>query len=145
VVPARVSVITLGARDIELLRDFYRGLGWTLAADLDDFAAFLTRGAVLTLYPLEALGRDAQVSPAPATKGLRGFTLAINVDRREDVDVAMAAAEAAGGRVAKEPVDAEWGGRSGYFTDPEGNYWEVAWVPPDSRMARALERATGSP
>jgi uncharacterized protein len=145
VVPARVSVITLGARNLDALRDFYRGLRWTLVVDLEDFAAFQTRGAVLTLYALDQLARDAQVSPAAPDEGTCGFTVAINVDRRDEVDEAIAAVEQAGGRVTRQPVDAEWGGRSAYFTDPEGNFWEVAWVPPDSLMAGALERATGNP
>lgn len=77
----------------------------------------------------------------PPTEGVRGFTLAINVDRRELVDETIQAARDAGGRVVKEPVDAEWGGRSAYFTDPEENLWEVAWVPPDSKMAGLIGRA----
>jgi uncharacterized protein len=143
VIPARLSVITLGARDVGGLRDFYRGLGWKLAVDLDDFAAFQTHGAVLTLYELDKLAEDAQLPVAPPVEGLRGFTLAINVDRREEVDDTLAAVAEAGGRVTKEPVDAEWGGRSGYFLDPEGNSWEVAYVPPDTKVAGLLEQATG--
>jgi catechol 2,3-dioxygenase-like lactoylglutathione lyase family enzyme len=144
VIPARISVITLGARDLDSLRDFYRGLGWKLAVDLEDFAAFETRGAVLTLYPLDALAGDAQVKAAARGNGMRGVTIAINVDRAEEVDETIAAIRQAGGRVTKDPVDAEWGGRSAYFLDPEDNCWEVAWVPPDSKMAQALKRAVRS-
>jgi predicted lactoylglutathione lyase len=139
VIPARVSVITLGARDLGSLRDFYRGLGWTAAIDLDDFAAFETKGAVLTLYRLEDLTRDAQV---PAGGGAQAISIAINVDRAEQVDETIAAVRQAGGRVTKEPVDMEWGGRSAYFADPEENLWEVAWVPPDSKMAALVSAAT---
>jgi uncharacterized glyoxalase superfamily protein PhnB len=57
------------------------------------------------------------------------------------VDQAIETARSAGARISKEPVDAEWGGRTAYFIDPEGNYWEVAWVPPDSNMAQAIRRA----
>lgn len=142
-IPAKATVVTLGAHDLDALRDFYRGLGWTLAIDIDGFAAIATRGAVIALFPLEDLAADANVSAAPAEEGLRGFTIAINVDLREDVDRTLAAAREAGGRVTKEPMDAEWGGRSAYFADPEGNLWEVAWVPPDSNMAALIERATG--
>ena len=142
-VPARLSVITLGARDLPALRDFYRGLGWSLAVDMDGFAAFETRGAVLALFPLDDLAGDARTPAAAPERGLRGFSLAINVDEPEDVDTTIAAARDAGARVTKEPIEADWGGRSGYFADPEDNHWEVAWVPPDSRMAAAIRRATG--
>lgn len=141
-IPARASVITLGVRELDSLRDFYHALGWTLAIDLEDFAAFETRGAVLTLYSLDELANDARVSAVAPEPGLRGVTIAINVDQREEVDATIAAVKEAGGRVTKEPVDAEWGGRSAYFADPEDNFWEVAWVPPDSLMAGLLERAS---
>ena len=141
-VPARLSVLTIGAHDLPSLRDFYKGLGWPLVVDLDDFAAFQTRGAVLTLYAIDELVADANAGHAVSGAGLRGVTLAINVDEREEVDQAIDAARNAGARVKKEPVDAEWGGRSAYFTDPEDNYWEVAWVPPDSKVAQAIRRAS---
>jgi uncharacterized protein len=143
VVPARITVVTLGARSLDSLRDFYKRLGWQTAAELEDFAAFRLRGAVLALYPLGELAKDANAEPAACGDGLRGFTLAINVDRKEEVHETLAAAMEAGGQIVKEPVDADWGGRSGYFTDPEGNYWEVAWLPPDSRVRAAIEAASG--
>ncbi|MDP8943919.1 MAG: VOC family protein [Actinomycetota bacterium] len=142
-IPARVAVVTLGARDLDALRDFYAGLGWPLAVDIDGFAAFRTHGAVLALFPLDELAADANAPPAAPTCGLRGFSLAVNVETPEQVDEAIAAAADAGARVTKEPVQAEWGGRSAYFADPEDNHWEVAWVPPDSLMAAAIERAGG--
>jgi uncharacterized protein len=138
---ARVSVITIGARDLASLREFYRALGWTAAIDLDDLAVFDTKGAVLALYPLENLARDAELAPAPPGGGMQSINPAINVDRAEQVDETIAAVREAAGRIAKEPVDMDWGGRSAYFTDPEENLWEVAWVPPDSKMAAALKRA----
>ena len=61
------------------------------------------------------------------------------------MDETIAAVREAGGRVTKEPVDAEWGGRSAYFADPEDNFWEVAWVPPESKMAAAIRQALGGP
>lgn len=57
------------------------------------------------------------------------------------MDETTAAVRDAGGRIAKDPAQAEWAGRSAYFADPEDNYWEVAWVPPGGRMAAAIERA----
>jgi catechol 2,3-dioxygenase-like lactoylglutathione lyase family enzyme len=141
VIPARLSVVTLGARDLDALRAFYRGLGWRLAVDLEDFAAFETRGAVLTLYPLDRLADDGRQQVAGAPGQFRGVALAINVDRREQVDEVVDAVRAAGGRVTREPVQEEWGGRSAYFADPEANVWEVAWVPADSVMARLIEQS----
>jgi catechol 2,3-dioxygenase-like lactoylglutathione lyase family enzyme len=138
-IPARVSVITLGARDIGRLRDFYRALGWTAAIELEDFVAFETAGSVLTIYRLDSLTRDARV-PAADESGAR-LSLGINVDRADQVDETIAGVRDAGGRVTHDPVDMEWGGRSAYFADPEGNLWEVAWVPPDSKMAGLVERA----
>ena len=142
-VPAHLTVVTLGARDLGGLREFYRGLGWPLAVDLDGFAAFRCHGAVLALFPLEELAADGNAPVAAPERGLRGFSLAINVEEPAQVDEAIAAVREAGGRVTKEPVQAEWGGRSAYFADPEDNYWEVAWVPPESLMAAAIERAAG--
>jgi hypothetical protein len=142
VVPGRASVITLGARDLDVLKAFYCGLGWKLAIDLDGFAAFGLRGAVLALFPLQELASDAHSEAAAPEQGLRGFTIAVNVDRREQVDETIAAVSEAGGRITKHPTDADWGGRSAYFADPEDNYWEIAWVPPESRMAEAIRRAT---
>jgi catechol 2,3-dioxygenase-like lactoylglutathione lyase family enzyme len=138
--PPRLTVLTIGARDLPSLRDFYTSLGWPLVVDLEDFAAFQTQGAVFTLYALDKLAADANAE-APTIRSFTGATLAVNVDDRSQVDEAMDAARSAGAQVVKEPVDMEWGGRSGYFTDPEGNYWEVAWVPPDTKVAQAIRTA----
>jgi catechol 2,3-dioxygenase-like lactoylglutathione lyase family enzyme len=140
VIPARVTVVTVGARDLDTLRAFYRGLGWPLAVDLEGFAAFQTGGAVLALFPLEELAADAQVEAAAPEHGLR-ITIAINVDRSSQVDETIAAVRERGGRVTKEPTTAEWGGRSAYFADPEDNIWEVAWVPETGLMAEAIRHA----
>jgi uncharacterized protein len=141
--PARVTVLTIGVRDFARMRKFYEDLGWPLAIDLDDLAAFQTHGAVLVLYPLDRLAADANLAASPPNEGIGGFNPAINVDRPEEVDETIAAVESAGGRVIKPPVQAEWGGRSAYFADPEANLWEVAWVPPDSNMHAAIRTAGG--
>ena len=60
------------------------------------------------------------------------MTLALNVEEKAQVDEVIAEVRAAGGRIVKEPIDADWGGRSAYFSDPEGNLWEVAWMPGSS-------------
>ena len=141
--PARLTVVTLGARDLPRLREFYADLGWEPAIDIDGLAAFRLRGAVLALYPLDQLAGDARLDAAPPQPGLRGFNPAVNVDEIGQVDEAIEAARAAGARISREPHTAEWGGRTAYFLDPEDNLWEVAWVPPDSEMA-ALVRAASA-
>ena len=132
-IPARLSFVTLGARDLRELRGFYARLGWTEAISADDFAAFDTGGAVLGLYPLSQLARDARLPrPNIPPTEFRGFTCAINVEAAVRVDEVLEAARRAGAEILKEAEDAEWGGRTGYFADPEGNVWEVAWMPGSS-------------
>lgn len=130
-IPARLSIVTIGARDIELLRRFYRGLGWQESISADDFSAFATGGAVLTLYSMRSLVADTGLESPPPSP-FNGVTLAINVESAEAVDAAFDGAVAAGARSLVPPVTAEWGGRSAYFADPEGNVWEVAWMPGSS-------------
>jgi uncharacterized protein len=139
--PARVSAITIGARDLPALRDFYAKLGFPVVIELDDFVAFQTRGSVFTLYQAESLAADARAEVATPEPGRIGTNFAINVDERDEVDTAIESARAAGAQITKEPTDMEWGGRSSYFTDPEGNWWEIAWVPPDSKMAQLVRDA----
>lgn len=144
-VPAQMNVITLGARDFAGLRAFYTGLGWPLAFDSEGFAAFELSGALLSLFPLADLAADAGATANAPPEGLRGFTMAIVVEQRDEVDSAIAAVRAAGGRITKEPVDAElFEGRSAYFADPEDNYWEVVWLAPGSPVAQAVRRAAGA-
>jgi uncharacterized protein len=127
-IPPRLSVVTLGARDLPSLRSFYRGLGWSeLPASDDSWAAFHLGGVLLTLYPLDDLAAEAAPDRA-APCGWSGVTLACNVDTADGVDAAFAAAVAAGATPVAEPVDRPWGGRSGYVADPEDNRWEIAWA-----------------
>jgi uncharacterized protein len=141
-IPSKLTVVTLGARDLDRLRRFYVDLGWSAGVSLDDFAAFEMRGAVLALFPVDKLAADGRVEPAAPEAGI-GFSLAINVDRRDEVDKVIEAARGAGARITKEPVDAEeFEGRSAYFADPEDNYWEVVWL--EGGIVREMvRRATG--
>jgi catechol 2,3-dioxygenase-like lactoylglutathione lyase family enzyme len=142
-IPACVNVITLGVRDFAAKRDFYRALGWSLAVDEGDFAAFAMRGAVLALFPLDKLAADGNAEAARPVLGVR-FTIGILVDQPEQVDATIAAVRKAGGRVTKPPVDAEFfEGRSAYFADPEDNFWEVAWAPPSNGVVMAARLAMG--
>jgi catechol 2,3-dioxygenase-like lactoylglutathione lyase family enzyme len=127
-IPARLSVVTLGAHDMATMRSFYRGLGWTeVPESSDEFAGFLLGGVLLGLFPLSELAAEA-APDADVPGGWAGITLACNVDAHEQVDEAFAAMVAAGATPVAEPVDRPWGGRSGYIADPEGNRWEIAWA-----------------
>ena len=135
------NVITLGVRDLAAQVRFYRHLGWPQVVDLQDFAAFELRGAVLALFPRERLAADARSQRAPHDRGI-GFSLGIMAEAPEEVDAVIDRAREVGGRVAKPAQDAEaFTGRSGYFTDPEDNYWEVAWAAPDNPIVSAARRA----
>lgn len=129
-VPARLSLVTLGTRDLPALAAFYRGLGWQVAVEEDDFASFLLGGVVLALYPLALLGKEAAPGErVPARDEWSGVTLALTVDEREQVDDVFAEMVGAGARPVQTPQDRPWGGRSAYVADPENNRWEIAWAP----------------
>lgn len=141
-----MTVATLGARSVKTLRDFYAGLGWPLLVDSGDFAAFRTQGALLAIFALRELEADACASANAPEVGLRGFTLAINVASREEVDSAIDAIRANGGRITKEPVDSTlFDGRSAYFADPEDNYWEVVYVAGVGEVGEAVRRIIEAP
>jgi len=129
VVEPWISLLTLGVRDIERSRRFYRdGLGWLMSeASTGDVAFFRTGGVVLALYKRELLAADANLSPEGS--GFSGIGLAHNVATRELVDAALEAAVAAGGTLLKLGTAVEWGGYTGYFADPDGFLWEIAWNP----------------
>ncbi|CAN5790671.1 VOC family protein [soil metagenome] len=129
-IPARLSIVTLGVEDLALMRGFYRSLGWPEQSTASDqHAMFLTGGGVLALYPLDLLAEDANTDPPKTFDGFRGFTLACNLESREAVDAAFKTLSSLGAEIVKEPQDVFWGGYSGYFVDPEDNFWEVAHNP----------------
>jgi uncharacterized glyoxalase superfamily protein PhnB len=88
---------------------------------------FQAGGVALALYPRAALAEDAAVGAAGV--GFRSVTIAHNVRAKEDLSAVLAEAQAAGGQVVKPAQDVFWGGHSGYFADPDGHLWEVAWNP----------------
>lgn len=128
-VPARLNIVTFGVRDLPTMRCFYEALGWQSHSVGDQFVGFEIGGAMLALYPLDALAEEANVPLEPSTGQFAGFTCAVNVESEGMVDAGIEAVRESGGRVLAEPVAREWGGRSGYFADPEGNVWEIAWAP----------------
>ncbi len=126
---AKISLITLGVGDLERALQFYRdGLGLVPEGDFDGIAFFPMGGVVLALYPREHLAADAQVENT-SPNAFAGFTIAHNVTSPEAVDETLNHAVAAGARLVKAARKAEWGGYSGYFADPDGFLWEVAWNP----------------
>jgi predicted lactoylglutathione lyase len=128
-IPARINVVTLGVSDLQRQREFYESLGWEVAIEAKDFCAFRLGGIYLGLFPWDKLATDGQAQAAPRVDGMRGFSLGINVDRPEQVEEAIAAAERAGAVVTKAPSDPkEFEGRNAYFADPEQNYWEVVYL-----------------
>jgi catechol 2,3-dioxygenase-like lactoylglutathione lyase family enzyme len=127
-VEPRITLITLGVSDLERSTAFYRdGLKLPLRDGPDGIAFFETSGTWLSLYPRESLAADVGVSPEGS--GFRGFTLAHNVSSPEDVDRTLEEAVEAGAVLLKPGQEASWGGYSGYFQDPDGFLWEVAWNP----------------
>ena len=138
------NLITLGAHDFGALRDFYRRVGWPQVMDDDEFAVFELRGIVLALFPLVQLARDGNTNPEPSAGGIR-FTIGLQVDNADEVDRLTEQMRAAGARVTKEPVDAEFfTGRSAYLCDPEGNYFEISWADmPGNPVVIAARRAAG--
>jgi hypothetical protein len=127
-IPPRLTFVTLGAHDIQAMRNFYKNTGWPTAFEADDgFTAFQLGGVVLGLWPIDQLAHDAAPGAAAPAGGWSGVTLACNVDAREDVDTVYNAWIAAGAIAITEPFDLEWGGRTSYVADPEGNRWEIAW------------------
>jgi len=124
----RLSLVTLGVADLERARRFYEdGLGWKRANEDENVVFFQLPGAVFGLWSRASLAEDAGLADTGAT--FSGMTLAYNARSREEVDAVIVEAEAAGGRVLKPAAESFWGGYSGYFADPDGHPWEVAYNP----------------
>lgn len=124
----RISMITLGVTDLEKSVKFYEeGLGFPKKESSPEVAFFTLNGTWLGLYGREALAEDAMVSAEGS--GFNSFALAHNVASEDEVDKTMAQALAAGATLAKEPQQVFWGGYSGYFKDPDGHLWEIAYNP----------------
>ena len=124
----RISLITLGVADLARSRAFYETMGWRASgASQPEIAFFQGNGLALALYSRRALADDAGV--ADSAPGFSGIALAYNGRSRAEVDAVYARATAAGATAVKRPHETEWGGYSGYFADPDGHLWEVAWNP----------------
>lgn len=125
----RISLVTLGVRDLARATAFYRGLGWQPSAkeSCEKVTFFQIGGIVFGLFGWKDLAEDAGI--APPTDGFGGISIAYNTRSKDDVATVLAKAEVLGGRILKEAHDTFWGGHAGYFADLDGHVWEVAWNP----------------
>ena len=123
----RLSLITLGVRDVSRARAFYEALGWTTRAQPgDDVVFFQAGGMVVALWARDELAEDSCVEDSG---GWGGITLAHNLRSPAEVDAVIAEAEAAGATIPRRGAETFWGGYSGVFVDPDGHPWEVAHNP----------------
>ena len=123
----RLSLVTLGVRDLERARRFYEALGWkTGAAPADDVVFFQAGCMIVALWGRDELAEDSAVEDGG---GWGGMALAYNTHSPEEVDAVIEEARAAGGRIAREPAPTFWGGYAAYFLDPDEHLWEILWNP----------------
>jgi catechol 2,3-dioxygenase-like lactoylglutathione lyase family enzyme len=126
-VEQRLSLVTLGVRDLGRARRFYEALGWTTRAEPDDDVVFFQSGGmVVALWARDELAADSAVEDGG---GWGGVTFAHNVRSPGEVDAVTEEARAAGATIAREPGETFWGGYSSVFIDPDGHPWEVAHNP----------------
>ncbi|TNC74377.1 VOC family protein [Rubellimicrobium roseum] len=123
----RVTLVTLGVRDLARSRAFYRALGWHPAQEQEGVSFYQMHGAALALFGLKDLADDMD-RPADDL-GTGAVTLAQNFLTEQEVDAAWHRAMQAGARTIKVPQATAWGGYSGYFADPDGHVWELAMNP----------------
>jgi catechol 2,3-dioxygenase-like lactoylglutathione lyase family enzyme len=126
----KISLITLGVRDLgRSIRFYHDGMGFPLHnyKEGEGIAMFRLEGSWLAVYPSDELAADATVPPEGS--GFRGITLAHNVGSKKEVNAVVDLAVSKGAKRIKEPQEVFWGGYSGYFADPDGHLWEVAYNP----------------
>ena len=123
----RLSLLTMGVRDLARARQFYERLGWKTDSKAEDGVVFFqSPGSILGLWDRAQLAADSGVKDSG---GWGGVTLAYNARSREEVDAVLAEARAAGASIARAGAETFWGGYSGVFIDPDGHPWEVAHNP----------------
>src|SRR5712691_4463096 len=122
----RVSLITLGVRDVGAARAFYERLGWRVGLDVEETVFFQTGASIVVLWGRDKLDKDSGVTDGGSWGGI---TLAHNGGSREEVDRVIEEARAAGARIGREPAETFYGGYAGVFIDPDGHPWEIAHNP----------------
>jgi hypothetical protein len=126
VIPAQLSMVVLSTRDVPALSGFYRSLGWPeQAGGSETLCRFQLGTVVLALYKNED-SPDEVLSPS---EGRPATTLVIRFGSANEVDSAHGEAIRAGAQPVSGPTDQAWGGRSAVVADPDGNRWELLWVP----------------
>jgi len=124
----RINLITLGVKNLKKSRAFYEKLGWKASSASNDGVTFFNLGGlVLGLFPTKELMKDAGVKKKGT--GFGNFSLACNVRTKKEVNKVMARARKCGAKILRKAEDVFWGGYNGYFADPDGHAWEVAWNP----------------
>jgi catechol 2,3-dioxygenase-like lactoylglutathione lyase family enzyme len=134
-VEPRITVITLGVRDLEKSLRFYRdGLGLPtvgiIGTEFEGGAVVffdMNNGLKLALFPIVELAKDAKLHDERS--GTPGFSIGHNVNSKQAVNDVMEQAAKAGATITDPPHDRVWGGYTGYFQDPDGNLWEIVWNP----------------
>ncbi|GGE09386.1 glyoxalase [Polymorphobacter glacialis] len=124
----RISIVTLGTDDLPRAVAFWEAMGWPRRAKaFDSIAMFQVGGMAFAIYPSDKLAKDCGMTDRG--KGFGGFTVAQNVASKAEVDALLEKAVANGATLQKAAHTAFWGGYSGYFCDPDGHPWEVAYNP----------------
>jgi predicted lactoylglutathione lyase len=124
----RISAVTLGVKDLTLSKKFYvDGLGWKPVFENSEIIFFQTGGMVFALFLRDQLAED--FGAGPKSYGRAPMALGYNVRMKSDVDPLIQRAQSAGGTLLSRASEKSWGGYSGYFADPDGFAWEVAWNP----------------
>jgi len=126
----RISFVTLAVRDLDASRAFYLdGLGWAAALDVPGEVLMIQVGEHVLLSLWDETAFEAEVGPIARGRGVAPLTLAHNVPTRAEVDAVLATARAAGADPVHDAVERDWGGYTGYFGDPDGYRWEIAFNP----------------
>jgi predicted lactoylglutathione lyase len=127
---AHLSLVTLGVSDLKRSIEFYETLGFQRKATKFDGIGFFQAGAcAIAVWPSDQLAEDANAALEGMPQAFRGFTLAWNCHTRSDVDAVLKKVQRMGGLIRKRAQEVFWGGYSGYFADPDGHLWEVAYNP----------------
>jgi len=120
-------MITLGVADVSRARTFYERLGWR-GQEVEETVFFQAGGMAVVLWARPKLAGDAGIGDHGAG-GFGGLALAHNVRSRAEVDGVLAQAASAGAEITQPARETFYGGYAGYFTDPDGHAWEIAWNP----------------